>query len=188
MDDLLNRVNEEMDPLTKLVSKIPGFSGYIDRENRRKADKILREFIANKYEAQYRRVSSLQQDFISSLEFDHLDDVERAAIKIRQFIDRIRTAAYGYSGFFDAVKVNEAELDTVYRHDLALMDMSDQLERAVDNVETSMATEGLPAAIRNLIGIAQSVLDEYNLRAELLMGRRDETPDTASTVLPSDVQ
>lgn len=180
MSDLLDRVNSEMDPLSKLVSKIPGFSGYVDRENRRKADKILREFIANSYEAQYKRLSGLQQDLISHMEIEFLDDIERAAIKIRQFIDRVRTAAYGYSGFFDAVKVNKEELDAVYKHDLELMEMGDVLTRAVDTIETSMGTDGLPAAIRNLIGVAQAVLDAYNQRAELLMG----TQDTTSTPAP----
>jgi hypothetical protein len=41
-----------------------------------------------------------------------VDDLEGAAIKLRQFIDRVRTASYGYAGFFDAVKVRSEELDT----------------------------------------------------------------------------
>jgi 5-(carboxyamino)imidazole ribonucleotide synthase len=36
--------------------------------------------------------------------------MEKAAIKLRTFIDKITTAPRGYSGLFDAVKINEKEL------------------------------------------------------------------------------
>ena len=107
MSDLFNRITEDQDIFRKLLSKIPGFSGYVERENRRAADKILRETIADRYEELWKRVSSLQTDLISSGGLEYIDDMERAAIKIRQFIDRIRHASYGYSTFFNATKVNE---------------------------------------------------------------------------------
>jgi len=173
MSDLFDQVTGDMDILKKLMSKIPGFSGYIERSNRRSADKILREFIANRYEEEYRRISGLQREFVANLELDYLDDVEAAAIKVRQFIDRVRTAAYGYSGFFDAVKVDAEKLEVVYKHDQMMLDMGDELSRSIDNVETSIGTDGLPASIRHLVATAQSVLDVYNKRAELLMGGGD---------------
>ena len=175
MSDLFDQVTGDMDIVKKLMSKIPGFSGYIERSNRRNADKILREFIANRYEEEYRRISGLQRELVANLELDFLDDIEAASIKVRQFIDRVRTATYGYSGFFDAVKVDEDRLASVYKHDEMLLDMGDELSRAVDNVETSIGTEGLPASIRHLTAVSQSVLDAYNKRAELLMGG-GETP------------
>ena len=51
----------------------------------------------------------------------YVDDLENAAIKIRQFIDRIKTAAYGYAGLFDAIKIKNEELNTIYQYDLILL-------------------------------------------------------------------
>ena len=66
MGDLFDKVTSDQDPITKLVSKIPGFSGYIERSSRRAADKLLREQIANHFQTLHARVSELQEDFASA--------------------------------------------------------------------------------------------------------------------------
>ena len=65
MSDFFDKVTEDRDPLKKLLSKIPGFKGYVERGDRRLSDKLLRETIANEYEAHYQRISGLQRDLIS---------------------------------------------------------------------------------------------------------------------------
>ena len=175
MSDLFNRITDDQDLFRKLFSKIPGFSGYVERENRRAADKILREAIADRYEELWQRISSLQTDLISSGGLEYIDDVERAAIKLRQFIDRIRHASYGYSPFFNATKVNEEELAKVYEYDLALLEEVDVVARAVDNIESSIGSDGLPAAIRHLTTLSQQTIDIYNRRSEVLMGGIEPT-------------
>lgn len=169
MSDLFNKVTDSQDIFKKLLSKIPGFSGYIERENRRSSDKLLRETIANRFEEIWRRISGLQQEFISQGEISLIDDLESAAIKLRQFIDRIRTAAYGYSGLFDAIKVNENELAQLYQYDLALFNLAEEVDRGVDNIEASIGTDGLPAAIRNLNTLTKNCVEAFNKRAEVVL-------------------
>ncbi len=168
MSDLVDRVTSQQDALKKLLAKIPGFKGYIERVDRRNADKLLRESIADKYQVQWQRISSIQRDLVNAGQLELLDDVEIAATRLRQFIDRIKTAAYGYSGFFDSVKINEAELEKLYQFDLAMMTMGDDLTSAVDNLEASIGTDGMPAAIRNLNQKAQDAVDVFNKRSELM--------------------
>jgi hypothetical protein len=169
MSDILGRVSDEQDIFRKLMGKIPGFSGYIDRSNRRAADKLLRETVANRFDALGQRISGLQRDLISQGGLSWVDDLEAAALKLRQFTDRIRTASYGYAGFFDAVKVNSEELANIYQYDLALMTSGDEVERAIDNVEASLGTDGLGAAIRNLIQKAQESVSAFDKRAEVIL-------------------
>lgn len=168
MSDLFERVTSQQDAIKKLLAKIPGFKGYIERSDRRSADKLLRETISDKYQAQWQRLSSIQRDLVNAGRIEVIDDVEIAAVRLRQFIDRIKTAAYGYSGFFDAVKINEAELEKVYQFDLALVTMADEVSNAIDNLEASIDTDGLPAAIRNLNQKAQDCIDAFNKRSELM--------------------
>ena len=79
-------------------------SRVISHVNRRLSDKLLRETVAKDYEAQYQRISSLQRELITSGGLAQVGDLEASAIKIRQFIDRVKTASYGYAGLFDAIK------------------------------------------------------------------------------------
>ena len=168
MSDLLQRVISQQDPLKKLLAKIPGFTGYYARADRRSADKLFRETIADKFQAQWQRLSGIQRDLVAAGHIEVIDEIEIGAIRLRQFIDRVKTAAYGYSGFFDPVKINEAELEKVYQYDLTLLTMADEIATAIDNVEASVETDGFPASIRNLNQKAQDCLDAFNQRSELM--------------------
>jgi hypothetical protein len=182
MNDLFERVASERDVFQKLLSKVPGFKGYIERGNRRSADKILRENLANRFEELWQRVSTLQTEILGQGGIEYIDDLESAAIKLRQFIDRIKTAAYGYAGLFDAIKVNVEELEQVYQYDLALVNSVDEVGRAIDNVEASVGSDGLPAAIRNLKSISQSCVDAFNKRSEVILGSYGATAEAGSDV------
>lgn len=170
MSDILENVTASKDWLSKIISKIPGFKGYMERADRRMSDKLLRENIANSFEVLYQRISSLQKDLISQGGLAYIDDMESAAIKLRQFIDRVRTASYGYAGIFDAIKIKETELTRVYEYDAVLLGMYDEVSHAIDNLETSIGTDGLPAAIKHLTTTSQSCVDAFNKRSEVMKG------------------
>jgi len=172
MSDIFNQVVGDQDFIKKILAKIPGFKGYIERGDRRMSDRILRESVANEFETLYQKISGLQRDLISQDGIAYIDDLEAAAIKLRQFIDRTRTASYGYAGIFDAIKIKEEELTRVYEYDATLLAMSDEVGSAIDNVETSMGTDGLPAAIKHLTNLAQAALDAFNKRSEAMKGIR----------------
>jgi hypothetical protein len=113
----------------------------------------------------------MQEDMVSNGMIAYVDDMEKAAIQLRTFIDKISTAPRGYSGLFDAVKINEKELESIYQFDAAFFDLADQIARANDNVEASMGDENaLPAAIRNLTMLARLAVETYNKRSEAVTG------------------
>lgn len=173
MDDFFQKVTSMQDPFKKLASYIPGFGGYVERQNRRDADKLLRETVARRFEEQWKRVSQLQSDLVSNGMIAYVDDMEKAAIKLRTFIDKLSTAPRGYSGLFDAVKINEKELEAIYQFDAAFFDLAEQVGRAVDNVEQTVSDEaGLPAAIRNLTTLARLAVETYEKRSEAVTGSR----------------
>ena len=142
MDDLFDRVTSEQDIFKKLLSKIPGFKGYIERTNRRSSDKLLRDLIADRFEEAVEGDSALQRQLISDGAIEYVDDLEGAAIKLRQFIDRVRNAAYGYAAFFDAVKVDEEKLANVYQYDLGMLNMVEEVKSSIENVEASLGRMG----------------------------------------------
>ena len=169
MDDFFQKVTSMQDPFKKLASYIPGFGGYVERQNRRDADKLLRDTVARRFEEQWKRASQLQEDMVGSGMIAYVDDMEKAAIQLRTFIDRISNAPRGYSGLFDAVKINEKELEAIYQFDAAFFDLAEQVARANDNVEASMGDEAaLPAAIRNLTSLARLANETYNKRSEVV--------------------
>lgn len=171
MSDFFEKVTSQVDPFKKLLSYIPGFKGYIERQNRRDADKVLRETVARRFEEYWNRASNLQVELVNSGMIQYVDEMEKASLVLRTFIDKISRAARGYSGAFDAIKINEKELEAVYQFDVAFFTLGDQINSALDNVEATLADEaGLPAAIRNLTSLARLAVQTFERRSEVVTG------------------
>ena len=167
-EQIAAKVVGDLDPFKKISSYIPGFKGYMERQSRRDLDKLLRDTIANRFEAQWQRVSALQRDLINQGGIAYVDDLEAAAIQLRTFADRIRRATRGYSSLFEATKINQEELAQIYQYDAAMLVLADQVSAAVDNVETSIGSDGLPAAIRNLVTTARDCQAVFDRRDEVV--------------------
>jgi stringent starvation protein B len=163
MTDLFEKVSSSQDKATELLNKIanavPGFDGYFERKNRKASDKLLRMQIADQLAVYVNKIGDLQQEFVRIGEIAVLDDVETAVTKLQMFVDKIKFASYGYGGVFDAIRVNEDALMALYEFDAALLDKVEEVGHAVDNVETSMSTDGEPASIRHLVSLARELND-----------------------------
>lgn len=170
-DQILGNVIGDMDVFKKIASKIPGFQGYVERNTRRDSDKLLREALFARFRELEGQVSALQVELGSNPDdVKYIDDIERTAIKLRTFADRIRTARRGYAGLFDAVKVKTEDLDQLYAYDNAMLELVPQVQSAIDNVQASLGSDGLPAAIRNLESVARQCVETFDKREEILTG------------------
>jgi hypothetical protein len=89
---------------------------------------------------------------------------------MRTFADRVRTAQRGYSGLFDAVKVNTEDLTKLYEYDAAMLTLADEVSNAIDNVEASVGSDGLPAAMRNLESKTIQCIEVFDRREMVISG------------------
>jgi hypothetical protein len=174
MDDLRETVQSAMGGLESLVSKIPGYKGYKDKELRREADKLLRMEVAAKFDDQRKRLSELQMQLISQAQIEFVDDLERAVMKLQLLIDRLRTASYGYAGLFDAVKVKEEQLDALYEFDNQMLTFVDEVAADVDLVASSITSkEGVGVAIAELVVTVEEANQAFGHREEMILRASD---------------
>jgi hypothetical protein len=172
MENLNEFVNSpEKNKFEKLLEKIPGIKGYKEKEARRDTDKLVREAIAKRFEEQWSRIGEIQRDLLKAGNLLFVGDLESAAIKIRQFIDRVKTASYGYAGLLDVVKVDDAALQQLYDYDLYLFKLAESIKSAVDVVESNIEkNEEIETAIRNLVSVDQECINAFNRRSEVITG------------------
>lgn len=175
MNDPLDKITAGDNLIGKIRNFLAGFVGYVDRDNRREADKLLRLTVAQRFEEQWERIAELQRRLIKEKHLDQVDDLEEAAIKLRAFVNRMRNASYGYSGLFDTVQINSKELEQIYEFDVALLEGVDQISSAVDNLDASLGTDGFPAAIRHLVTLSEDVISAFNRREEVILTNVDST-------------
>ena len=145
--------------LERLGDKIPGYSGYVDRERRRDIDKLHREHLADRLRGLKAPLTDLMRELSSGGRLFEVTPVDSAIKKIDHLENRVRFASYGYSGFFDVVKIEQAQLDSIYRFDLALVEHIDKLEAKINDLKSKAGTaEGLKAASSELA----TTVDEIN--------------------------
>jgi hypothetical protein len=168
--DLRETVDSALGGLERLVAKIPGYKGYKDKEQRREADKLLRNELVTKLDDQRKRLSGLQMELVSQAQIEYLDDLERAVMKLQLLIDRIRTASYGYAGLFDAVKVKEEQLDALYEFDNQMLNFVEETAAGVDHAATAIsAKEGVGVAIAELVVTLEEANITFGHRHEAIL-------------------
>lgn len=169
--DFQQTVQGAMGGFERLVSNIPGYSGYKEKETRREADKLLREYVVSQLDAERRRLADIQRQMLDSGGLAMLDDVDRAVTKVQKLADMIRTATYGYAGLFDAVKVKEAQLDALYQFDNQMVEMVDAIRLAVDALAAAQdGGEDVMAAIKNVIAASEEANARWRERENAITG------------------
>ncbi|MGD8513439.1 MAG: hypothetical protein PVG85_05775 [Deltaproteobacteria bacterium] len=128
------RLAERVERLARLV---PGIGSYQDKESRRDADKRLRVTLADRLDSARKTVEEVIAKLQTESHFDQLDRLGRLERKLYQAADSIRFASYGYSGVFDAIKLDEAKLDQLYAFDIALAESVSAIQEAAKNLRAS---------------------------------------------------
>jgi len=141
-DDLLDKVRQSQNKVEELVSTIPGYKGYKQKEQRREADKLLRLEVARRYEEQLKRLGEVQYVLSEKGELALLASLERVVSKLQLLIDRLKTASYGYAGLFDALKVDEEVLDKLYDFDYTMLEGVDRIATSIDALAQAVEEDG----------------------------------------------
>jgi len=166
--DFHDRIEADENALQKLVKQIPGFEGYFRQENRRAADKLLRNYLCAELDKTIEKLERVGGAWSRAARLDDLDDLERVAGRLRRATDKLRYADYGYTGFFDAVKIDEAHLQRFYEYDLSLRqfiaDVAEQVQALGEAEDALSALEQLDEAIAAL---AEMIEERERVAAEL---------------------
>jgi hypothetical protein len=169
--DLRQLVEDSRGGFERLVSAIPGYHGYKEKEDRRAADKLLREHLAKQLNELRRQLADLQRDMLDGGGLLLIDDVDRAVTKVQKLADKIKTASYGYAGLFDAVKVKEGELDSLYMFDEDMLTYIEAIQTTVNALAAAIQENGdVKAAIKDVVSAAEEAEATWSRRESAITG------------------
>ena len=137
----LERVQSSEKPLERLMLIIPGYRGYKLREQRREADRIVRDYIYRALERARDDLMGCFQSLSDAKASELSEPMNRLIARLDTIAEKINRASYGYSGFFDSIKVEEPELDNMLAYDTQLMDSVRKINDATANFKTDL-TQG----------------------------------------------
>src|SRR5688572_26336909 len=152
-------MSDQRNWLERLGDKIPGYGGYVAKERRRDADKLHREHLAERLRSAKQPLTDVMRELSSSGRLFEVGPVDRVIKKLDHVENRIRFASYGYAGFFDAVKIEEPQLEAIYRFDLALVERVEELERRARELKAGGSS---PEGLKEAAAAAERAADELN--------------------------
>ena len=159
MEPILDKARAGQNALERLASAVPGFKGYRERELRRDADRQQREHLAARLDANKKALNELADQATRGGALDAINDIEAARKRLERVAARVRYAERGYSGFFDAVKVDETVLGRIYQFDLTLLEGVEAVRAA-----TEAARAAGPAGARSALAAVTAAVDALDAR------------------------
>lgn len=167
--NLYDKAQGQKSLLQRIGSYIPGFGGYMDRETRRDADRLEREFVATKLASQKTAVKRTVDDLMSNGVYDGLVQYEKLMNKLDKVAARIKNANQGYTGAFDSIKVDDAALERIYQYDLGLVEAAKEVELAASELVGLTSDAGKASAkAKQLSDLVDRIEDYFNKRAEAI--------------------
>jgi hypothetical protein len=151
-----------------MMKYVPGYRGYVEKETRREADKLLREHFAGRLRQGKEKIQNVRDKLVEESKLERLDDVDRVDLIFENVVDRLGFASYGYAGFFDAARVDEEALDRLYEYDEALAKAVDGILAKADAV--AAAGDDVKKPLGELKAELRAFEDKLDKRKETILG------------------
>lgn len=169
--NLYDRIVGQHSSLENIMSHIPGYRGYKEATDRRASDRLVRQHIVQKLKEQFDHLVTVEKRLLTGGDISQAGLTSGAKLKFQTYIDRVNTAAPGYSGFYDAVKIGPDELAKIYNFDAALLDYVDKFKTAIDALNTAIdgkEKDPIAKAAYDLETLAGEANAAFNLRDDVV--------------------
>ena len=104
----------------KIGNLIPGYKGYVIRDEKRNTDKKFRDELVSRLNQSEEFIIRYQKDLMKSDDVTKLTLWEQSRKALNTISIRIKHSTYGESSFFSEKQFKEDELDAIYNFDLEL--------------------------------------------------------------------
>ena len=157
--DVYAQAKSQMRLSERIAAALPGFRGYKEKELRRESDKLIRNNLTLKLSKDKDNVRSIAQRIADKRYLDVLTDIDRLTAKMDRITEKVNHASYGYSGFYDIVKIKEENLDRMITFDNQLLDEVDALTASIEDLKAQL----LSGNYSNLKDKIQTISDKFEL-------------------------
>ncbi|MBZ0300400.1 MAG: hypothetical protein K8J31_11685 [Anaerolineae bacterium] len=169
MSELYDQIAGQRGSVERLIARLPGFGGYMERASRRTADRMLRDYVTAQIAERINRFVGIEKSLLESGGLKYMSKTKSAKTKLQTYQDRVKAAAPGYSGFFAAVKIGEEELERLYSFDEAQIRYVDRLDEALHTLEEAVKTQSdIDVALAAVDSLAVEANEAFKLRDDVL--------------------
>jgi hypothetical protein len=157
---------------------LPGYTGYRRKEDRRDADRVVRDKIASELESRATRIDRVASGYAARRELDVVGPLNALTQELRLLATRVQTASYGYGGLFGNRDINDAVLAQLRDFDDAILTGVTVLDAPVESIERATSATVADAAV-NARSVVVQLADQFSARSNVV-----ETAEISS-ILPA---
>lgn len=164
-----NKIKDSESFLERIKRFIPGYNGYVDKDNARELDTILRNAIVAKLERNKQKIINTVSNMSRNkklFEYTNMDKIEK---KNETVIAKFKTVARGYSGAFDIIKIKDDKLSKLYEFDESLLINVDRLELMFNKlVLLSSTNNDIKVVIADISDSLEALINKFDERNNIL--------------------
>ena len=147
----------------KIGSLIPGYKGYVARDEFRNTDKKLREHLARIIQQAESLIVLHQKTLIDANEMQSCKEWEISRKSLNTLFSKIKNNTYGESSFFSENQLKEEELEKIYGYDLEISERISLISKtAQEEINQPLSSGFIIQQIREIESIFIKRLDFIN--------------------------
>jgi hypothetical protein len=155
----LNKIKEKESFLEKIKRFIPGYDGYVNRDNARELDTQLRNTLALDLVNSKTHLKNAVLQLTLNKKLFGLPDIDKLEKRLDNIISKLKSAARGYSGAFDVVKIKEDKLFQLYEFDSSLITLVETVNKGFGDLAKN--TEADISEIVKIMQYLGETLDKF---------------------------
>jgi len=172
MSDLnsqLDQVKSKENFLEKITRFIPGYNGYVNRDNSRELDTILRNTLAARLDTNHMNLKNTTLNLSQRGKLFESDGIDKLDKKLQQCVAKFKSAARGYSGAFDVVKVKEDKLNQLYEFDANLLSNVESISAACMEMENNTKSNiDIKPSLEKVSALLDELIKQFDARENIL--------------------
>ena len=169
LNSKLQQVKSGESFLEKIKRIIPGYDGYVNRDNSRELDLQLRNTLAKELDNNKSKLKNTVLNLSKLGKLFETEGIDRLEKKLEASSAKFRSAARGYSGAFDVTKIKEEKLNQIYEFDSAMLDEVNEIGNLCTELENnSSANTDIKETQNKLSMKLDELLKQFNDRENIL--------------------
>jgi hypothetical protein len=165
----LDAVKSKENFLEKITRYIPGYDGYVNRDNSRELDTMLRNALATNLDANHTKLKNTILSLSQKGKLFESDGIDKLDKKLQQAVAKFKAASRGYSGAFDVVKVKEDKLNQLYEFDANMFGDVESITAACTEMENNVkANTDFKPSMDKVSVLLDELIKKFDAREQIL--------------------
>lgn len=149
LNNLKAKIQSNRDFIDRITVQLPGFKGYVEKSENYDADRMIREFIADRIRSSKKSLNVISGDLVKGGEISTIQEIDSVQNLLEGLLKKVQYADYGVSGGFSKIKITEEDQNRLLEYDWRLISAFDEINTAAGKLAT-LQSDTILQELRNL--------------------------------------